>query len=1154
MGYLLYNLVTDPSDSITGYSSSGSGFPLSDLSNTLNNKSLNLQTVKYTFTPILNYKGGPLNCQGKDTAITIYVNPTPRLNVVLSKGLSKSLDTICYNQGTDLVINTPNTRVIGSVDYTLSAIYDSTKVKGVAANMTYPVSNLPQNLVNISDSIQTVTYTFIPRIDNVNNGSSCTNGIPVNVSIKIVPEITYSLYSKKYNGNWNVSCADSTNGDIGIVGHPLGGLHSKGYTYSWDKGSTQLSTQDSIYKIGAGVYSVKVTDILGCFTTKIDTVLSPLPITPDVISHNLYCSIDHKGSINIKSISGGTSPYNYLWTNNATKQEVSTDDSITIELPGTYDVNITDDNGCIFKSQYTILENDNWMMYVNSVNKYRYNETNNIYEIRCYGLSDGALSYVPTGDLKGKLDSLFVIFPDSSKHYYVPTNTQEVDTLSGLKAGQYIFCGVKKSTECTVYQYDTTVLKQPNPVEITSASLSHYDQGNYNVQCYGGNNGQIHILKVTGGNNNYFYYWSEINGSGLDTLNTLSNQDSLTEGIYNLVVKDYYNCVADTSFKLNQPPPVIVHASFISNYNGYNIQCYNGNNGEIKLNSTGGFGGKFSYYWTTENGSGILQGDSVQANLTAGTYYANVSYNENNCSVPPDTFKLNTPPQLVINPGIYYMPVLHCVNDSDGKIDVNVYGGVPESHGYDYHWYTYNGSHFHITDLPGIDSLKIGTYYVNVTDSNKCSAVDSFVITQPDTLKLNIKSVNVSCLKSKDDGMITAIVTGGTRPYSYRWYQNGVLLTQDNNDSSLTAIPASSYEVLVNDYYNCKSDTSFPVITARNSINVTAVPSNYNGVNVSCYGSSNGYISTINLGGTAPYSYQWYYYNDSVVISTMDTLTNAKANKYYVKVSDSYGCKGDTSVTLSQPRPLRVNLSPVDIDCAGKATGSITVNASGGTQPYSYSWSNQENTESITHLTAGLYILTLTDANSCDTIESDSITQPPPIIVENKIKQPFCPDAGDGDISLDVSGGVPGYTYSWTKNGENFDFTTTGLGVGLYICTIDDATKNCPHEDTIKLTPQLALCLNIPNVFSPNGDGINDTWVITAGDPNSPLSIQELYPNLIVEIYSRWGTLLFRSEPGYPNPWNGTYNGNPLPIDSYYYIITLKSGEGTLCGNVTIVK
>ena len=125
------------------------------------------------------------------------------------------------------------------------------------------------------------------------------------------------------------------------------------------------------------------------------------------------------------------------------------------------------------------------------------------------------------------------------------------------------------------------------------------------------------------------------------------------------------------------------------------------------------------------------------------------------------------------------MPVLHCVNDSDGKIDVNVYGGVPESHGYDYHWYTYNGSHFHITDLPGIDSLKIGTYYVNVTDSNKCSAVDSFVITQPDTLKLNIKSVNVSCLKSKDDGMITAIVTGGTRPYSYRWYQNGVLLTQE---------------------------------------------------------------------------------------------------------------------------------------------------------------------------------------------------------------------------------------------------------------------------------------------------------------------------------------------------------------------------------------
>ena len=108
--------------------------------------------------------------------------------------------------------------------------------------------------------------------------------------------------------------------------------------------------------------------------------------------------------------------------------------------------------------------------------------------------------------------------------------------------------------------------------------------------------------------------------------------------------------------------------------------------------------------------------------------------------------------------------------------------------------------------------------------------------------------------------------------------------------------------------------------------------------------------------------------------------------------------------------------------------------------------------------------------------------------------------------------------------------------------------------DTVKLTPKFPLCLNIPNVFSPNGDGFNDTWVITAGDPALKQLIQDMYPDIIVEIYSRWGTLLFRSDPGYKHPWDGTYNGIPLPIDSYYYIITPKSGEGTMCGNVTIIK
>jgi len=114
--------------------------------------------------------------------------------------------------------------------------------------------------------------------------------------------------------------------------------------------------------------------------------------------------------------------------------------------------------------------------------------------------------------------------------------------------------------------------------------------------------------------------------------------------------------------------------------------------------------------------------------------------------------------------------------------------------------------------------------------------------------------------------------------------------------------------------------------------------------------------------------------------------------------------------------------------------------------------------------------------------------------------------------------------------------------------------NNCVVRDTIDLSPINPACLDIPNAFSPNGDGANDTWVILAGDPRSPVSVMDMYPRGIFEVYSRWGTLVFRSEPGYPVPWDGTYYGRSLPFDSYYYVFDPKDGGNIVKGIVTIVR
>ena len=114
--------------------------------------------------------------------------------------------------------------------------------------------------------------------------------------------------------------------------------------------------------------------------------------------------------------------------------------------------------------------------------------------------------------------------------------------------------------------------------------------------------------------------------------------------------------------------------------------------------------------------------------------------------------------------------------------------------------------------------------------------------------------------------------------------------------------------------------------------------------------------------------------------------------------------------------------------------------------------------------------------------------------------------------------------------------------------------NNCVIRDTINLLPLHPACLDVPTAFSPNGDGKNDTWIIFAGDPKNPVEVSTMYPKAIIEVYTRWGTVVYRSEPGYPSPWDGYFHGRSLPLDSYYYIIKRGDGSDPQVGNVTIIR
>ena len=196
------------------------------------------------------------------------------------------------------------------------------------------------------------------------------------------------------------------------------------------------------------------------------------------------------------------------------------------------------------------------------------------------------------------------------------------------------------------------------------------------------------------------------------------------------------------------------------------------------------------------------------------------------------------------------------------------------------------------------------------------------------------------------------------------------------------------------------------------------------------------------------------------------------------------------------------------------------------------------------NLPAGDYSVIITDANNCHASSTITLTEPDSMKLVFNVSKPLCTDKPDGEIGLNITGGVAGtdYTYKWSDNSTGS--TLSNIPSGFYKVTVGDM-NGCSIMDSVRVEPLNKTCLIIPNAISPNGDLINDVWNI---------GMIELYPELEIKIFNRWGEIVWRSEKGYPRPWDGRSKGVPLPIDSYHYIIDLHNGSKQLIGNVTIVR
>jgi gliding motility-associated-like protein len=305
----------------------------------------------------------------------------------------------------------------------------------------------------------------------------------------------------------------------------------------------------------------------------------------------------------------------------------------------------------------------------------------------------------------------------------------------------------------------------------------------------------------------------------------------------------------------------------------------------------------------------------------------------------------------------------------------------------------------------------------------------------------------------------------------------------------------------------------------------------------SCNSSGTGSIIISPTFGTYPFSY-----NLSGQTAQPDSIfTPLPAGQYWVTVTDSNNCRTTLPAIVTQPNLLKTHIYPTNVLCYDDSSGVARVEVTGGTQPYQYIWTNGQVSADLTNVPVGNYGVLVTDANGCFAIDSVTLIQPNPLIVDSLLVQPSCLQLNDGKIFVFVSGGSGLYDYLWST-GSVLD-SIINLTPNTYQITITDA-NGCKSVHEYIINENNNDCLTIWTSFSPDGDGTNDVWNI---------GHIELYPECVVQIFNRWGAQLFESK-GYSQPWDGTWHNKALPAETYYFVVNLGDGSDPITGTVTIIR
>lgn len=445
---------------------------------------------------------------------------------------------------------------------------------------------------------------------------------------------------------------------------------------------------------------------------------------------------------------------------------------------------------------------------------------------------------------------------------------------------------------------------------------------------------------------------------------------------------------------------------------GTDPSCNNFTDGTLTATTNNGWP-PFTYAWS--NGA---TGPTVFG-VGAGSYTVTVTDSDGEST--SGSFTLNNPAAMsatAISTGTT------CSNA--GGVDVNVSGGIAP--------YTYSWDNGVTTKTQS--GLPSGLYCVTVTDANGCEAASCIGVVGP--LSVMVTTFDSRCAFACD-GSANAIVTGGQAPYTYIWNTGGTTPT-------IAPLPPGTYTVTVTDLNGCM--TVGTGIVSEPPPVIVGVTTNQ----PSCSNGNGGEISLSATGGVAPYRYLW---NTG---QTTGTISNLSAGTYTAIITDANDCAKDTTIVL-MGGSLNLIVNSTDITCGGTDNGTATAFASGGTAPYTYTWSNGRNGTFIDNLAPGTYTVTSTDADGCSAMNTITVNAGGAGLNLNLTKMDeTCGGGNDGSASATASGGSGNFTYIW-NNGMTTS-SIANLGAGTYTVTVDDGA-GCSETGSVTINAGSNITLNV---------------------------------------------------------------------------------------------